>query len=146
MPGIKSNSLRSRPALISDPKLRSGQAVMGEVRMTQSMVAGTCNSDQLQTKDSVRRHVIDALRSRRMSLKTALRPLVDEQARMLVSEFGPDAPAVDRILRSQSAVLNLLSDRYDALDEAIHHSEIPFVELGCDGRVMYRGGRARSKT
>ena len=72
-----------------------------------------------------------------MSLKTALQSLVDEQARTLVSEFGPDAPAVDRILRSESAVLNLLSDRYDLLDEAIHNSDIPFVELGGDGRIVY---------
>lgn len=110
---------------------------MGEVRTTPSRVAGTCDSDQLRTRDSLRRQVLDALRSRRMSLKTALQSLVDEQARMLVSELGPDAPAVDRILRSENAMLNLLSDRYDALDEAIHQSNISFVELGGDGRIVY---------
>ena len=93
--------------------------------------------DLAGTEQSVRRHVIGTLRSRRMSLKAALRPLVDEQARMLSSELGLDASTVNRIQQSQNAVLNVLSDRYDALDEAAHRSEIPFVELGKDGRIVY---------
>ena len=31
----------------------------------------------------------------------------------------------------------MLSDRYDALDEAVHDGGIPFVELGSDGRIVY---------
>jgi PAS domain-containing protein len=110
---------------------------MSELRTTPSPVPGIRGFDLLSTEQSVRRHVIGALRSRRMSLKAALQPIVDEQARMLVSELRLDALAVDRILQSQSAVLTVLSDRYDALDEAVHHSEIPFVELGSDGRIVY---------
>jgi len=110
---------------------------MRELHTTPSPVQSIQRFDLLSTEQSVRRHVIGALRSRRMSLKAALQPLVDEQVRMLVSELRLDARAVNAILRSQSAVLNVLSDRYDALDEAVHHGGIPFVELGSDGRIVY---------
>jgi len=40
-------------------------------------------------------------------------------------------------MQTKSAVLNVLSDRYDALDDALHDSDIPFVELGSEGRIVY---------
>ncbi|MBR0700757.1 PAS domain-containing protein [Bradyrhizobium diazoefficiens] len=91
----------------------------------------------MTSEEVIRRHVIGALRNRQTSLTTALQPLVNEQARMLVSEFGFDAHTVGKILQSQNTVLNVLSERYDALDEAAHYSEIPFVELANDGRIVY---------
>jgi PAS domain S-box-containing protein len=93
--------------------------------------------DLSSTEQSVRRHVIGVLRSRQTGLKAALQPLVEEQARILLTELGLDAWTADRIMQTQSAVLNVLSDRYDALDEAVRNSDIPFVELGSDGRIVY---------
>ncbi|BBO12511.1 PAS domain S-box-containing protein [Bradyrhizobium ottawaense] len=110
---------------------------MEELRATPSLVSGDWGPGLLMSEESIRRHVIGALRSRQTSLTTALQPLVDEQMRMLVSEFGFDAQTVGKILQSQNAMLSVLSDRYDALDEAAHYSELPFVELANDGRIVY---------
>ncbi|MGY4506963.1 PAS domain-containing protein [Bradyrhizobium sp. USDA 3650] len=110
---------------------------MEELRAAPSLISGDWDQDFLKTEQGIRRHVIGALRSRQNGLKTALKPLVDELARMLVSEFGLAAEAVDKILQSQTTLLSVLSDRYDALDEAAHHSDIPFVELAGDGRIVY---------
>ena len=110
---------------------------MEELRATPSLVSGDRGPHSLMSEQGIRRHVIGALRSRQTSLTTALQPLVQEQARMLVSEFGFDAQTVGKILQSQNTMLSVLSDRYDALDEAAHYSEIPFVELAHDGRIVY---------
>jgi PAS domain S-box-containing protein len=110
---------------------------MSELTTTPSSVSGNLGFDLLRTEQSVRRHVIGALRSREVGLKTALQPLLDEQARILVSELRLDRRAVATIMRAQNTVLKVLSDRYDALDEAVHHGDIPFVELGSEGRILY---------
>jgi hypothetical protein len=110
---------------------------MAELHTTPSPDQSIQGFHLLSREQSVRRHVIGALRSRRMSLKAALQPLVDERARMLISELRLDARAVDTILQSQSAVLNVLSDRYDAVEEALHYGGIRIVELGSDGRIVY---------
>ena len=110
---------------------------MEELRATPSLVSGDWGPGALTSEQGIRRHVIGALRSRQTSLTAALQPLVKEQARMLAAEFGFDAQTVGKILQSQNTVLSVLSDRYDALDEAAHYSEIPFVELAHDGRIVY---------
>ena len=55
----------------------------------------------------------------------------------MLASLGLDSQKTDRILQAQAAVLNVLSNRYDALDDAIHNSDIPFVELGSDDRIAY---------
>ncbi|WFU37251.1 hypothetical protein QA640_22390 [Bradyrhizobium sp. CB82] len=90
---------------------------MPEFSSTRSPVLDVRARNLLSTEQGIRRHVIGALRSRRTSLKGALQPLIDEQARMLALEHGLDTPTIDKILQSQCTVLNVLSDRYDALDD-----------------------------
>jgi PAS domain S-box-containing protein len=68
---------------------------------------------------------------------TALAPLLDQQAWMLAQELGLNRAMVDRILQEQRAILDVLATRYDALDEAVVCSEIPFAEIDGDGLVVY---------
>lgn len=86
----------------------------------------------------LRGRVAAALRARQQSgLITAVAPLLDQQAWFLTQELGLDRTQADQVLRTQHAILEVLAARYDALDEAIVCSEIPFAEIDGGGRIVY---------
>lgn len=85
--------------------------------------------------------VVAALRSRRQSgLVSAVAPLLDQQAWFLTQKLGLDRAQADQVLRTQHVILEVLAARYDALDDAIVCSEIPFAEIDGQGQIVYANG------
>lgn len=92
----------------------------------------------------LRGRVAAALRARQQSgLISAVAPLLDQQAWLLTQELRLDRTQADQVLRTQHAILEVLAARYDALDEAIVCSEIPFAEIDGNGRIVYANGAFR---
>lgn len=86
----------------------------------------------------LRGRVVAALRARQQSgLIAAVAPLLDQQAWFLTQELGLDRTQADQVLQTQHAILEVLAARYDALDEAIVCSEIPFAEIDGNRRIVY---------
>lgn len=95
-------------------------------------------SGQSLPLSDLRGRVVGALRARHQSgLIAAIAPLLDQQAWSLTQELGLDRTLADQVLRTQHKILEVLASRYDALDEAIVRSEIPFAEVDGSGRIAY---------
>ena len=91
-----------------------------------------------------RRELIAALQSRQAGLTAALHPILAAQHRVLVEDLRLDPAQVQTVVEGQLQVLDVLAARYDALDHAVHDSEIPFVELNSDGRIVYANDAFRA--
>jgi PAS domain-containing protein len=98
----------------------------------------SAGSERYEPAQSAR--IVAALRARRGGVLKAVAPLLDQQAWMLTQELRLDQTTADRVLQGQRAMLNVLATRYNALDDAIVCSEIPFAEIHNDGRVVYANG------
>ena len=87
--------------------------------------------------EETRRHAMRMLRERQLGLMASLEKLLARQAEVLGGELGLQPWMVERITAMQQDVLEVLADRYDALDDSVRESEIPFVELCGGGQIAY---------
>lgn len=102
-------------------------------------VASRPSSDGLRASPGtfLRRDVIIELRERSVGLLAASRPLVERLAGLLSGEQPSGRSAAELAAAIQAGILDPLAARYDAIDEAVRESGLPFAEINGAGRVVY---------
>jgi PAS domain-containing protein len=77
------------------------------------------------------------LRERSTGLRYAVAPLLHEFDRLLgLGDNLPDSN-LDGLRRGYEMLLDVVAERYDALDAAVRESEIPFAEIDGTGHIRY---------
>jgi PAS domain-containing protein len=101
----------------------------------------TADHAQSQTaRGAISREIVTRLRGRSSGLRDAVKPLVDAQ-QQIISRWRESGSRSDdmlaAVLTAQDLLIDTLADRYDALDIAVHESELPFAEIDHAGRIVY---------